>query len=79
MDDEDWSIDYRDDVRDQLHAHGWTVNQEGCLVKNGALWTELNENLESGLDGPGKAWQIEFPSNTPVAVIVAACEAAAKA
>ncbi|MFJ1827371.1 hypothetical protein [Streptomyces sp. NPDC088178] len=77
MSDEDWSIDYRDDVRDQLHARGWAVNDEGCLVKNGALWTELNEHLESGLDGPGKIFAIEFPSKTPAAVIVAACEAAA--
>ncbi|MGC4925499.1 hypothetical protein [Streptomyces sp. DT117] len=77
--DEDWSVDYRDDVREQLHAHGWTENDEGCLVKNGALWTEVNECLESGLDGPGKKFIITFPSETPAAVIVAACEAAVAA
>lgn len=75
MNDEDWSIDYRDDVRDQLRALGWKENDEGFMVKGGALWTETNEHLDSGLDGPGKAYGIEFPSNVPASVIVAACEA----
>jgi hypothetical protein len=75
MDTEDWSWDYRDDVRDALRALGWKENHEGCMVKNGALWTEINHHLESGLDAPDKSWQIEFPKSTPTAVIVAACEA----
>ena len=78
-DDEDWSVYYRDDVRDELYARGWTDNHEGCLVKNGALWTEVGDSLESGLDGPRKTFVIEFPSETPAPVIVAACEAAASA
>ncbi|MEV4975500.1 hypothetical protein [Streptomyces scopuliridis] len=76
MDNEDWSVDYRDDVRDQLRALGWKENDEGFMVKDGALWTEINEHLESGLDAPDKSWNIEFPCVTPAAVIVAACEAA---
>jgi hypothetical protein len=74
--DDDWSIDYRDDVRDRLRAKGWRENNEGFMVKNGALWTEINSSLESGLDAPDKAWQIEFGKAVPAAVIVAACEAA---
>ena len=76
MDTEDWTVPYRDDVREQLRVLGWKENEEGCMVKSGALWTEINDQLESGLDGPDKDWQIEFPKNTPAAVIAAACEAA---
>lgn len=78
MDTDDWTVNYRDDIRDQLRTHGWKENDEGCMVKNGALWTEINEALESGVDAPGKAYIISFDKNVPAAVIVATCEAVAR-
>lgn len=68
---------YRDDVRDVLAAHGWTEGPDGFLRKGGALWTETNRALDSGLDGPGGQYVIEFTSEVPGAVIAAACLAAA--
>lgn len=70
---------YRDDVRDVLAAHGWTEGPDGFLRKGGALWTETNKALDSGLDGPGGQYVIEFTSEVPAPVITAACLTAAGA
>jgi hypothetical protein len=67
---------YRDDVRDALTAHGWAEDAEGFLRKDDALWTETNESLDSGLDGPGKGYAVEFTRDVPAPVVVAACLAA---
>ncbi|MEC4016124.1 hypothetical protein [Streptomyces sp. H27-D2] len=73
----DEEIGYRDDVRDVLTAQGWTENSEGALIKNGALWTEANDCLDSGVVGPGQDYSVAFDSGVPARVITAACEAAA--
>lgn len=73
------SIDhlYRDDVRVPLDAAGWRETGEDTVVaENGAMWTEVNDSLDSGIDGPGKAWSVAFDSNVPGVVIVAAALAA---
>lgn len=68
---------YRDDVRELLEAAGWRENAEGFMIaENGALWTEANEALNSGLDAPDKAWTVAFDSGVPAGVIVAAALAA---
>ncbi|WP_432051769.1 hypothetical protein [Streptomyces xiamenensis] len=68
---------YRDDVREGLAAAGWRENTEGHMVAlSGALWTETNEALDSGLDGRA-GWTVAFDSDVPADVIVAASVAAA--
>lgn len=71
------SESHRDDVRDLLAKYGWKEDDGGCMVKNGALWTEINDYLDSGLDSPGKLYNVPFDSRVPASVIVAACLAAA--
>lgn len=64
---------YRDDVREALEHAGWRETAEGHVVaENGALWTETNSALDSGIDAPDRAWGISFDSNVPGPVIVAA-------
>ncbi|MFG2359347.1 hypothetical protein [Streptomyces sp. NPDC048521] len=66
------------DVTEALEAAGWTGDESRTVLrKNGALWALTNETGESGLDCPNGA-VIEFPSNTPTVVIIAACLAAAE-
>jgi hypothetical protein len=68
---------YRDDVREVLGASGWRENAEGCVVApNGALWTETNDALDSGVDAPGKAWSVSLDSSVPASVIAATALAA---
>ena len=66
------------DVTEALEAAGWTSDETRTVLrKNGALWALTSEGGESGLDCPNGA-VIEFPSNTPTVVVVAACLAAAE-
>lgn len=68
---------YRDDVRESLDAAGWRETEEGCVVApNGALWTETNDKLDSGVDAPDKAWSVSFDSGVPGPAIVAVALAA---
>jgi hypothetical protein len=69
---------YRDDVREELEAAGWRETAEGWVVApNGALWTELNEVLDSGVDAPDKSWSVHFDIDVPAAAIVAVALVAA--
>lgn len=73
----EWREPYRDDVREPLEAAGWRENDEGHVVApNGALWTETNAALDSGVDAPDKAWSVELTHDVPAAVVVAAALAA---
>ncbi|MEV8548377.1 hypothetical protein AB0L04_00780 [Streptomyces glaucescens] len=68
---------YRDDVRALLDEAGWRETAENCVVaENGALWSETNDCLDSGIDAPDKAWSVAFDSNVPASVIAAAALAA---
>ena len=63
---------YRDDVRVLLEAEGWRETAEDCVVAdNGALWTETNLALDSGVDAPDKSWSVSFDNNVPACVIAA--------
>ncbi|MGW7100457.1 hypothetical protein [Streptomyces sp. NPDC054838] len=68
-------------VTEALEAAGWTGDDANPLELlrsgNGATWALHNDACDSSLTGPGR-WTVEFPSDTPDAVIVAACLAAAK-
>lgn len=69
---------YRDDVREILEAHGWRETAEDCVVaENGALWTETNTALDSGVDASDKAWSVSFDSDVPASVIAAVALVAA--
>jgi hypothetical protein len=69
------------DVTEALEAAGWTGDDANPLELlrsgNGAVWALHNDACDSSLTGPG-GWTVEFPGDTPDAVIVAACLAAAK-
>lgn len=68
----------RDDVSEVLEEAGWIGDPDNpleCLRKDGATWAVINEAADSQLGAGG--WNIEFPSDTPAVVIVAACLAAA--
>ncbi|WP_327160503.1 hypothetical protein [Streptomyces zaomyceticus] len=70
------------DVLEALEAAGWTGDDDMPLSivrhPSGAVWAVSNEVGDSGLDCPNGA-VIEFPSDAPTVVIVAACLAAAAA
>ncbi|MFV8127498.1 hypothetical protein [Streptomyces syringium] len=66
----------RYDVRRMLIARGWAQDGEWFMRKNNVLWTET-AGRASGLDGPDGRYVVEFASDVPARVIVAACEAAA--
>ncbi|MFF4661987.1 hypothetical protein [Streptomyces sp. NPDC001282] len=69
----------RQDVLEALESEGWTGDADMPLSivrhPSGAVWALANEAEDSGLDCPNGA-VIEFPSDTPSAVIIAACLAA---
>lgn len=68
---------YRDDVRDPLQAAGWRETTEGFVIaENGALWTETNDCLDSGLGAPDNSWTVAFDSGVPGSVVAAAALAA---
>ncbi|MEU3261037.1 hypothetical protein ABZ694_25145 [Streptomyces albidoflavus] len=73
----DWNG--RLDVLETLEAAGWVGDDEMPLSilrhPSGAVWAVTNESNDSGLTCPNGA-NIEFPSDTPTVVIVAACLAA---
>lgn len=65
------------DVAEALEAAGWTGGDDGQLLgKDGAFWGVTNEADDSSLTCPNDA-VIDFPSDTPTVVVVAACLAAA--
>ncbi|GFE20108.1 hypothetical protein [Streptomyces nigrescens] len=68
------------DVVEALEAAGWTGDDDLPLSilrhPSGAVWAVIEETGDSGLDCPNGA-VIEFPSDTPTVVIIAACLAAA--
>ncbi|MDX3165883.1 hypothetical protein PV516_19035 [Streptomyces scabiei] len=71
---------YRDDVREALEAVGWRETAEGGVAApNGALWTETNDVLDSGVDAPDKTWSVAFDSNVPTLIIAATALAASGA
>lgn len=68
------------DVVEALEAAGWAGDDDMPLSilrhPSGAVWAVVDNGGDSGLDCPNGA-VIEFPSDTPTVVIVAACLAAA--
>ncbi|MEU0627707.1 hypothetical protein [Streptomyces sp. NPDC005989] len=67
------------DISEALETAGWTPDDENpleILRKNGACFAIINECGDSGVSAG--SWTVEFPTDTPVAVIVAACLAAAE-
>lgn len=69
------------DVRRMLLKRGWTQSSDfGPIRKNAATWAVTNNGGDGFLSGPsrrGGEYVVDFPSDTPARVIVAACEAAA--
>ncbi|MFG2532808.1 hypothetical protein [Streptomyces sp. NPDC048516] len=69
------------DVVEALETAGWTGDADMPLSilrhPSGAVWALANGSGDSGLDCPNGA-VIEFPSDTPTIVVVAACLAAAE-
>lgn len=69
---DDWLI-----VTEALEAAGWTGADDNpleILEHDGATWAIANDCGDSGLSKDG--WTVEFPSDTPVSVVIAACLAA---
>ena len=67
------------DVVEALEAAGWSGDDDnplGLLRKNGATYAVHSFCGDSSLSG-ATGWTADFPSDTPTAVIVAACLAAA--
>ncbi|MFF7795637.1 hypothetical protein [Streptomyces sp. NPDC007991] len=65
------------DVSEALEAAGWTGDDDGQLLgMNGAFWGVTNQADDSSLTCPNDT-VIDFPSDTPTIVVVAACLAAA--
>lgn len=69
----------RQDVLEALEAAGWVGDEEMPLSivrhPSGAVWAVANDAEDSGLDCPNGSG-IEFPSDVPSVVIIAACLAA---
>jgi hypothetical protein len=68
----------RFDITEALEAAGWEADDDYPLEivrKNGAVFAITNDCGDSGLSKDG--WGVDFPSDVPVIVIVAACLAAA--
>lgn len=69
------------DVRRMLLRRGWTEDPGlGAMRKNASTWAVGNDSGDGFLSGPsrrGGEYVVDFPSDTPARVIVAACEAAA--
>ena len=67
------------DVVEALEAAGWVGADDMPLSilrhASGAVWSVVNESEDSGLHCPNGA-NVDFPSDTPTVVIVAACLAA---
>ncbi|MFF7631428.1 hypothetical protein [Streptomyces cyaneofuscatus] len=73
--------DTRLDITEALEAAGWEPDEDNpleLLRKNGATWALINDACDSQLTGPG-GWNIEFPSDVPNVLIIAACLAATPA
>ena len=69
---DDWLI-----VTEALEAAGWAGADDNpleILQKDGATWAIANDCGDSGLSKDG--WTVEFPSDTPVLVVIATCLAA---
>jgi len=68
----------RVDVVEALEAAGWTADPEyplSMVRRDGAVFAVTNECNDSGLTCPNGA-VVDFPSDTPSVVIIAACLAA---
>jgi hypothetical protein len=67
------------DVAEALEADGWTGENDDptLLRKNGAVWGITSESGDSSLTCQDGA-VIEFPSDAPTVVVVAACLAASR-
>jgi hypothetical protein len=69
------------DVRRMLLKRGWAEGPgRGTIRKNAATWAVVSDAGDGFLGGPsrrGGEYCVDFPSDTPARVIVAACEAAA--
>ncbi|MEU4912250.1 MULTISPECIES: hypothetical protein [Streptomyces] len=69
------------DVVEALEENGWIGDADMPLSilrhPSGAVWAVVGGTDDSGLDCPGGA-VIQFPSDVPSAVIIAACLAAAR-
>ena len=69
------------DVVEALEAAGWAGDDDMPLNilrhPSGAVWAVVGGTGDSGLDCCPNGAVIEFPSDTPTVVIVAACLAAA--
>jgi hypothetical protein len=66
------------DISEALEAAGWEADADYPLEivrKGDAVFTITNESGDSGLSVG--SWGVDFPSDVPVLVIVAACLAAA--
>ncbi|MER0443145.1 hypothetical protein ABR738_00890 [Streptomyces sp. Edi4] len=75
--DDTWTT--RLDITEALEADGWEGDPDNpleLLRKNGATWALVNDANDSSLSSDG--WTVEFPSDCPDAVIIAACTAAAR-
>ncbi|MGH3585827.1 MAG: hypothetical protein ACRDQ0_05850 [Pseudonocardia sp.] len=69
---DDWLI-----VTEALEAAGWTGADDNpleILQKDGATWAISNDCYDSAVSKGG--WNVDFPSDTPVSVVIAACLAA---
>ncbi|WP_173313153.1 hypothetical protein [Streptomyces fulvorobeus] len=69
---DDWLI-----VTEALEAAGWTGADDNpleILQKDGACWAISNDCYDSAVSKDG--WNVDFPSDTPVSVVIAACLAA---
>jgi len=67
------------DIVESLEEAGWTGDTDMPLNilrhPSGAVWAVVGGTGDSGLDCPNGA-TIEFPSDTPSVVVIAACLAA---
>jgi len=68
------------DVVEALEAAGWIGAEDMPMSilrhPSGAVWSVIYETEDSGLHCPNGA-NVDFPSDTPTIVVVAACLAAA--
>lgn len=66
------------DISEALESADWIADDENpldILRKNGATFAILNSCGDTGVSKDG--WTIEFPSDVPAVVVIAACLAAA--
>ncbi|MYX14440.1 hypothetical protein GTY67_13640 [Streptomyces sp. SID8374] len=67
------------DISEALESAGWAADDDNpldILRKNGCTFAILNSCGDTGVSHTD-GWTVEFPSDTPAVVVVAACLAAA--